>query len=437
MSVAVVDRADFPSDTPSTHILQVEGVASLARLGVLDRVLATGAPWLERVDVRMGEARMVAPVPCRAGDPGPGLCVRRRALDAILVDAAQAAGAEVHTRTRVVGLLRQDERVSGVRVRDAGGERDLDAALVVGADGMGSTVARIVGARRYNVVPNQRFGCWGYYQGADWAVPAALVYHRWGREFVIGCPTDDGLYLVIVIPPLDRLSAFRADVETSWDTHLGACQPVAAAVAGARRVGRLHAMVTYPAFFRESVGPGWVLVGDAGHVTDPTPGQGISDALRQVDRLAPVIVDGLSGAGSLDRELHRWESWRNRDAAEMHWFAAELGKATPSPAVVERVLARIGERPVATAAMIDVLNHRRRPSEVLTRRRVAAAAVRLLVRGGAPRGRVVADVSQLLGEDLRHRRQNRRPRYEPEPAAALDPSEERGPARPSDLTGCA
>jgi flavin-dependent dehydrogenase len=54
-------------------------------------------------------------------------------------------------------------------------------------------------------------------------------------------------------------------------------------------------MANMRGFFRQSAGPGWVLVGDAGHFKDPTPGQGIADALRQAERLAREIERALGG----------------------------------------------------------------------------------------------------------------------------------------------
>lgn len=417
LSVAVVDRAEFPSDAHSTHIFQVDGVGALARLGVLDRVLASGAPWLARVDVRMGPTRMVAEIPTAPSDPGPGLCVRRVVLDQILVEAAQEAGAEVRTNTRVVGLLGRNGRVTGVRVisnGDGGREERLEATLVVGADGAGSTVGRLVGARRYNQVVNQRFGYWGYYQGANWSPPATLVYHRWDNELVIACPADGGRYLAIVLLPTEELGAFRADPEANFASHVNACVPAGAAIAQARRTDRLRAMVTYPAFFRESAGPGWVLVGDAGHVTDPTPGQGISDALRQVERLAPAIGAGLEGPKSLDRVMAGWWKWRDKDAAEMHWFATDLGAAGPLASPVAEAMARLSTRPKAAAAMVDVFNHRMAPSKVLTPPRIMAASGRLLRRGEQPRLTVLRETRDLVVEDRRRRWRNHHPVFTPD-----------------------
>lgn len=412
----VLDRATFPSDTPSTHVFQAAGVACLGRLGVVDELLATGAPWIERASMRIGDMTLEnQPWPHEPDDPGPQLCVRRHVLDSVLLERARAAGAEVRTGVKVTGLVKRDGRVCGVRLIDADGqESSIEAALVVGADGRGSTVARAVGARRYNVVPNQRFAYWAYYEGAIWDPPATLEVHRWDDEFVVACPTDGGLYLVIAYPALPFLDAFRADMAAGFDAAVGRCHPVAAIIAGARQVARPVGMVSYEAYFRESAGPGWVLVGDAGHFKDPAPGQGISDALRQSEKLAPVIASGLAPGrdpSQLDKALRRWWRWRDRDAWEMHWFAADMGAAGSVPLVLGEIVRGRAAKPGGLAQMFDVFNHRVAPSKVLTPASLAAASTRLLREGRYPRGQVLTEVREIVREDLRRRVRNRRPVY--------------------------
>ncbi|HWC11678.1 MAG TPA: FAD-dependent monooxygenase, partial [Acidimicrobiales bacterium] len=142
LSVALVDRATFPSDTPSTHVFQASGVAVLGRLGVVDRLLAAGAPWLEMAEFRIDDVHARLPWPTRPGDPGPGLCVRRPVLDTILVEAATAAGVAVRTGVRVTGTVDAGGRVAGVTATTAPGhaagggdgeEVRFEAPLVVGA----------------------------------------------------------------------------------------------------------------------------------------------------------------------------------------------------------------------------------------------------------------------------------------------------------------
>ena len=118
----------------------------------------------------------------------------------------------------------------------------------------------------------------------------AFVFHRWvGERLVVGIPADSGLYQVGVAPNLCELPRFRRDLEGSFIEYVHSCQPVAQALSGARRVEKLLGLLRWEGFFRQPCGPGWVPVGDAGHFKDPTPGQGIQDAFRQVDALAPAM----------------------------------------------------------------------------------------------------------------------------------------------------
>src|SRR3954447_23232780 len=93
--VLVVDRATFPSDTVSTHFIHAKGVAALRRWGVLDQVVASGCPSVDRYSMDFGPIAIAA-TPRPAEDGGVlAYCPRRTVLDQILVDAAVSAGAEV------------------------------------------------------------------------------------------------------------------------------------------------------------------------------------------------------------------------------------------------------------------------------------------------------------------------------------------------------
>lgn len=410
LDVCVLDRGEFPSDTLSTHFFQAEGVAVLDRLGVIERLLATGAPWIESVSMRVEDITVSQRLPRRPEDAGPALCVRRPLLDTILVERAREEGVQVRTSTRVTELVERGGRVCGVRAVAGDGRRvQLRAPLVVGADGMGSTVARLVGAGRYHVVPNQRFGYWAYFEGAHQESPAALSFERWDDEAVIGIPTDSDLYIAMALPPLQRLSSFTANLESSFDAHIAASPLVGAIVDGARRTARPRGMAGYPGYFRQSAGPGWVLVGDAGHFKDPTPGQGISDALRQGEKLAGAIVGGLGGERSLDAALAEWWRWRDDDAFEMHWFCSDMGAAGPVPRPFLEMVRAFAARPNGLDPWFDILSHRLAPSEVLTPARLVAATARLLRRGSEPRATVMRETWRMAANDVHRKRLRKRP----------------------------
>jgi 2-polyprenyl-6-methoxyphenol hydroxylase-like FAD-dependent oxidoreductase len=413
LNVVVVDRSTFPSDTPSTHFFQTEGIASLARMGVFDRLLSTGAPLINFAEMRVEDIRKRVDWPTRPGDPGGAMAVRRPVLDTILIEEAQNAGADVRTATKVTGLVFEDGRVKGVRVASRDGqEKELLAALVVGADGRGSTVGDLVGARRYNVTRSERIFYWTYYENV--AAPAHTTwFQRWDEELAIGFPCDNGTFLVGVGPPLDRLPQFNDDAQKAFDAHVAACGALADLVnsPGVKRIDRLHRMTNVDGFLRESAGPGWALVGDAGHFKDPTPAQGITDALRQVDRLAPAIVAGLGGSEALDGSLSRWWNWRDEDCAEYHWFAAQLGEAGRVPASFVEALRTMLDTPDGSYKFLDVMNHRTRPSQVTTPAVIFGAAFRLLKRGEPPRRETLRELRRLATEDRAHRKLNKQPSY--------------------------
>jgi 2-polyprenyl-6-methoxyphenol hydroxylase-like FAD-dependent oxidoreductase len=98
--VAVVEQATFPRDTLSTHFIQAQALAFLDRLGVMEKIRATGAPLVGHFDVRQEDLRYVTSIPQRPGDVGGAVSVRRTLLDPILVQAAADAGADVRWRAR-------------------------------------------------------------------------------------------------------------------------------------------------------------------------------------------------------------------------------------------------------------------------------------------------------------------------------------------------
>src|ERR1700730_9884675 len=167
LKVCVVDQAQFPSDTLSTHMFQVGGIEVLNRLGVLETVLASGAPPITSCYMKFEDVDMSGPPRVRENDMNvPLLCVRRISLDVRLVEMASEAGVDMRLNTRVTDLVNKDGRVAGVRVaRRDGKSSTIEADLVVGADGRLSTVARLLGARRYHIVPSERMSSWAYFRG--------------------------------------------------------------------------------------------------------------------------------------------------------------------------------------------------------------------------------------------------------------------------------
>jgi 2-polyprenyl-6-methoxyphenol hydroxylase-like FAD-dependent oxidoreductase len=409
--VTVLERATFPQDTLSSHLFEADALAFLDRLGVTEQLRATGAPYVARTDTRIEDVHLDMELPLKPGDVGGIASVRRWLLDPILADAAAQAGAQVRMGAQVTGLLREHGRVTGVRVREDGRESDLRARLVVGADGRHSTVARLAGARRYNTTPNQRLLFWRFFENAD--PEMTFLSHRWEDKFILGIPSDSGLYQVLLWPEMAELERFRADRDAAFMEHARQCEPVAAALASATPAGKTIGVYRWEGFFREASGLGWVLTGDAGHFKSPAPGRGIGDAFLQAQSLAPAIADALEGPEeTLDAATARWGRERKREFAEHYWLAYDLEEAGTVPAVLVEMMRRLQQQGQA-GRFFDVLNHRARPSQVLTPPRVAGASARLLARRGTARRALLAEVGSLGVREARRRWLNARPVYAP------------------------
>jgi 2-polyprenyl-6-methoxyphenol hydroxylase-like FAD-dependent oxidoreductase len=322
------------------------------------------------------------------------MCVRRVTLDDVLVHAAGRAGVDVRTGTNVTGLLREGDRVVGVETNHG----PITASLVVGADGPRSRIAALVGSQEYAVAPPARMFAWGYFRGVPRTTHLEL---RRAEEYAyLAAPTDDDLYLVAVVPSMERKPEFAADREGAFAAGIAAWPELAASLDGAERDGPVRLMTSWHGYFREATGPGWVLVGDAGHFKDPTPGQGISDALRQSERLAAAIASVHRDSAALDESLKRWWKWRDRDAREMYWFGADLGTTGPIPPVRENILQRLGASERDTVRFLRVLNHEVEPGKVFTARQLMRATFELGRSGEVPKAELAREVGGLLRDTV-------------------------------------
>ena len=407
--VVALDRARFPSDTLSTHLLFAGGVAELARAGALARVEELGAP-------RMPEALMGgAGVEVRARYTSVegidyGLCVRRPGLDAALVATAREAGAEIRERAKVTDLVWRDGRVAGVRWEDgSGAPRELRAPLVVGADGRRSTVARLAGAERPHRSNSNGRACYFAYledPRSDWRGIAAQW--RAGRELGTAFPCDGGLTLVLLMPPRERAGDFRGDLEDEWERTAAAIPGLRERLEGCTRVSKVRSALDTTSYFRSSSGPGWALPGDAGHFKDPVTAQGIRDALRFGRLLGESAAQVLDDPRALDRALRRWERHRDLECLETYAWTNALGRASEMTAL-ERELYRTAAADSDLAGrMLDVFSRVRRPAEALPLRLGAKLALRALRRRGADRGAVVRDAADELAGSLAIRAQRLR-----------------------------
>jgi flavin-dependent dehydrogenase len=348
--VLVVDRATFPSDTVSTHIIHPPGVAALERWGLLERLEATGCPAAGKYSYDFGPFTI-------AGSPQPtnGVSVaygpRRTVLDNLLVDAASEEGAEVREAFTVDELLFDDGRVIGLTGRSHGKRVTDRARVVIGADGRHSLVAKAVRPHQYNEKPQLEVMYYTYWSGLPTDSFEAVIRPGCGWGVI---PTHDDLTMVVTGWPYAEFEAIRRDIEGRYLKAFELAPAFAERVRAAKREARFVG-TAITSFFRKPFGPGWALVGDAGYNKDPVTAWGISDAFRDAELCASALDEWFSGSRPFEDAMGDYH--RIRDEHSFPMFELTCGFATlePPPPEMQQLLAAVQRDQEEMDAFVSVM----------------------------------------------------------------------------------
>jgi len=335
--VLVVDKATFPSDTLSTHLIHPPGIAALKRWGLLDRVTATGCLPIDTYRFDFGPFAL-------SGSPGTkdspvAYGPRRTVLDKILVDAASEAGAEVREGFTVEEILVEDDRVVGVRGHDKGGKSVSERAkVVVGADGRHSFVANRVKPETTNERAPMLAGYYSYWSGLPME-GRFEAYALPGRSYA-AWPTNDGLTLVVGGWPMSEFEANKKEHESHWLRMIDMVPAFANRLRAAKREERFYG-TNVPNFFRKPYGPGWALVGDAGYNRDFITAMGIRDAFLSAELCAHALHQSLSGAMPYDDAMSAYQHARDQRVTPFFHFTLQLATCEPPPPQVLQILSAV------------------------------------------------------------------------------------------------
>jgi 2-polyprenyl-6-methoxyphenol hydroxylase-like FAD-dependent oxidoreductase len=325
--VLLVDKGVYGSDTTSTHALMRGAVLQLHQWGVLPAIVAAGTPPVHSTTFSYREMDITVPIEPRFGVSAL-YAPRRTLLDRALVDAAARSGAEVSYGVRIDDVIFDDRgRVRGITAVANGTRHRIDADIVIGADGLHSTIAQRVGAARVVEGRHSTGVLYSYWDN----LPLDGYYWRFQSGASIGAiPTNHGATCLFVSVPAERFrseiqgdasSAYRRlvrEVSTMFDARLNEARPVEPVRGFGGHLG----------FIKRGVGEGWALVGDAGYFKDPLTAHGITDALRDAELLARAIVQGTAAA-FVDYEATRLDLSRRLfeitdDIASFTWADSEV-----------------------------------------------------------------------------------------------------------------
>jgi geranylgeranyl reductase family protein len=307
LRVALFDRRRFPRDKICGDAVARKSLGYLRDLGLLDDVRA-------EVHEPIGAAVLSAPggntirVDLNPHDAPeqPHLVCRRALFDDVLVRAARRS-VDVFEECPVRDVARSSGAVTGVRFREpGGGEREVSARLVVGADGYNSVVARSLGLYRHD---GRRWwvGTRAYYR--DLAVaPNTVEVHYVGETlpgFLWMFPTGDGVVNVGLGMIHDDVKRRGRSIREVHETVVSSAR-FRERFASARPIDGVRGWhLPTPDRTRTIHGDGFLLAGDAAGLVDPFSGEGIGNAMCSGE-VAARIATGPSATASYPALL--WEA---------------------------------------------------------------------------------------------------------------------------------
>ena len=328
-NVLLVDRTAVPSDIPHGHFIHRKGPNRLHAWGVLEQIEASGCPLVTDSVLSAGGVPMMGKDLRVDGVPF-GCAPRRSVLDKILVDTAVATGAELRDQCVVEEFLSDGDQITGIKGRDLRtGQRFSESAhIVIGADGRNSSLAKAVQALVYEEKPSVSCYYFSYWSGVD---IDRLEVHVGRQQVIFAFPTNDSLFAVFIGQPIEQFSAFRANIEGHFMESLAQAPQLAEQIHAGHQEERFYGTADLPNFFRKPYGPGWALVGDAGHHKDPFMALGIADALRDAELVSAAVHDGLTGVRPMQAALADFEQQRNEESRPSYYENLARATFTPPP----------------------------------------------------------------------------------------------------------
>lgn len=374
---------DFRGDTvhPST-------LAIMGELGLLDRFLARPHQKMDRLTARFGrEIYTVADFRGLKGCPFIAFMPQWEFLDFLADEAAPLPGFRLLRSTEATGLLRDGDRITGVRARDAAGEIVIAAGLTVGCDGRRSTVRAEAGLAV-----------------EDLGAPMDVLWFRLGRragarppEFLqvaeghVLISIDRGDYwqcaLVIAKGGLDAQRARGIDAFRALVTAIS--PELAPAIGDVRDWDDVKLLTVTVDRLTTWSRPGLLCIGDAAHAMSPIGGVGINlaiqDAVAAANLLAPVLATRAPTADELAAvRARRLFPARVVQAVQVQvqnrLITGVLAGDTAAPLPIRLA----GAVPLLQRALARAIGVGLRPEHVATR--AAATTTATAVAGGEPAG---------------------------------------------------
>ena len=382
IAVTLLERSASPRPKPCGDCLSARATRLLDDLGLLAAVEHARPAHLDGW-------RIVSPGGCTFSarfddldteDPrlATALAISRDRLDAVLLDAARGAGAEIRTRAAVTDVSHGAN--PAVTFRAGGLVHTQRADLVVGADGLRSTVVRRLGEvhRRARV---RKVSLTAHVEGV--ALNDAHGEMHVIEDLCAGlAPVGDGRCNLTLVADADRHGRSVAhDARAFFTSTLRRFPLLAGRLSaatlhgeplmgpercGSARVSGLLASGPFDVPVRRITGPGWALVGDAAGYFDPFTGQGICQAMLGAEMLAGAIIETERAPERRRRALADYAARHRRLTRPTRALQRIIDAVLGRPALADLAIARLSRAPLAARALLATTGDVLPPSSLLS-----------------------------------------------------------------------
>lgn len=299
--VLLLDKAVFPREKVCGDGIAPRAVRALYKMGLQERIDGHFNKFHGFRFAGAGKAVVENRIPSIPGFPDHGYIIKRYDLDKIILDHARDSGAQVWENCKVSGPLVHNGCVVGVKAMRDGNEIELEAGVVVGADGHNSPLGKAMGLLVDD--PLYRGICVRqYFEGVEDIGDYLEIYAESvvnpGSGWVFPV-TRDGVANVGVGVMLYHAQRDKINLHRFFDTLLHDSYHVAPKMRNARPISPLRGAILRLGLGGSKIEcPGMILVGDAASMTNPVSGEGVTYALETGEMAANhILASRTSGKG--------------------------------------------------------------------------------------------------------------------------------------------